>query len=175
MLGSGDGSWGFHQEARAIRHWVSDDPCGMLRSTMETRYLSDQVVHWRLPIYDGSPPVESPMAKRLRLPQGELAQIHSAPDPIRYLAAIELREGGVRGNHYHLAKRESIYLLSGALTVLVERRDTRERVALEMVAGDRIYIAPGIAHALRIGAAGWAVEYAPDPLDVSDVHRYPLC
>ncbi|MBL9137862.1 MAG: hypothetical protein JNK85_18480 [Verrucomicrobiales bacterium] len=141
---------------------------------METRFLSDQVVRWRLPAYAGPPPTDSPVAKRLLLPQGELAQIHSGQDPIRYLAAIELHEGGIRGNHYHLAKCETIYLITGALTVVAERRETRERVAIEMCAGDRIYISPGIAHALRITASGWAVEYAPDPLDVADIHRYPL-
>jgi uncharacterized cupin superfamily protein len=78
------------------------------------------------------------------------------------------------GNHYHLAKKESVYLMSGALTLVAEDRETRQRVEVEMEAGDRIDIAPGLAHALKITRSGWAVEFAPGLLDLSDSYRYPL-
>lgn len=140
---------------------------------METRHFAGRFVQHRLPMFELPVPPEAPVAKRLNLPQGELAQIHCAEEPIRYLAAIELREGSVRGNHYHLAKK-CVYLMSGALTVVLEDRETRERLEVEMEAGDRIDTAPGLAHALRITRSGWAVEFAPDPLDSGDTYRYPV-
>src|SRR5436305_702140 len=60
---------------------------------------------------------ESPTLKRLMLPQGELAQFYDGDEGIRYIAQIELQAGSVRGNHYHKAKEEWVYLISGEVNL----------------------------------------------------------
>lgn len=112
--------------------------------------------------------------KRLQLPQGDLAQIHNADDPIRYLAAIELKPGSIRGNHVHRIKREFLYLTSGRLRLVLQDCSTQETATAELRAGDLVLIPPGIAHALCPLEPGLAVEFSPTVLDPSDTERHVL-
>jgi mannose-6-phosphate isomerase-like protein (cupin superfamily) len=140
----------------------------------KSQHLSGKVTRYTLPVFENAPGANLPNLKRLLLPQGELAQIHNSPDPIRYLAAFEVRAGGVRGNHYHKHKRESVYLISGEFNLVLEELETGERDTLSVVAGDLVFISPGVAHALKTVHPGLALEFAPEPLDPADTHRHAL-
>ncbi len=140
----------------------------------ETTYLAGRVVRSRLPVYDGPPPPGAPELKRLRLPKGDLTQVHNSDEPLRYLAWLELRAGAVRGNHYHEFKQESVYVIEGVVEVTVVARDTGEREAIPLLAGDLLFIPAGVAHALRTLEPGQALEFAPEPLDVSDSYPFPV-
>lgn len=138
--------------------------------------LGGKVVRDRLPVIEGKPvPGQAlPPLKRLLLPQGELAQIHDGEPAIRYMAWIELREGGIRGNHVHRRKDEHVYLIAGELRVYLEDLADGARAELHLKAGDRLRIPPGIAHALLPLVAGNALEFAPDPLDPTDSFPHRL-
>ena len=140
----------------------------------ESAYLTGQVVKWSLPRITGRPGPDAPALKRLLLPQGELAQVHDSDEGIRYLAVIETRVGGVRGNHYHKIKRERIYMLQGELLVTVEDRQTRARASVPLQTGDLLLIPAGIAHALQAVGPGQAIEFAQSRFDAADSFPYPL-
>ena len=112
--------------------------------------------------------------KRLLLPQGELAQFHDGPEPIHYQAYIELREGTVRGNHYHEVKEEFIYLIQGELLLVVEDLDSKARDSITLQAGDIAFISTRIAHVLKTLKNGHAIEFSKARFDAADTHRYPL-
>lgn len=137
-------------------------------------HLSGQVHRQSLPLLDPPTTPEAPILKRLRLPQGDLSQIHDSEEGIRYIALIELREGGVRGNHYHDEKKELIYVIAGAVELVVEDVATRERDQLLLETGDLVTLPVRIAHALRTVRPGLAVEFSPVRVSRGDVQRYPL-
>lgn len=113
----------------------------------------------------------------MRLVQGELSQIYDGVCPeqgLLYLATVQLLPGQVRGNHYHMAKREWLYLLYGSLKLILRERITGVRDELQATAGDRIYLAPGIEHALAPLETGYAVEFSPDTFDPTDTFRADL-
>jgi len=140
----------------------------------ETSVLGGRVVRRRLPVIVGRPGPDAPAVKRLRLPQGELAQIWNGEEPIHYLAWIELGLGGIRGNHVHRRKRERIYLVAGKVRLRLEDPETRERAELILEAGDLVRITPGIAHSLESLEPGHGIEFAPDPLEAADSFPYQL-
>lgn len=146
----------------------------MSEGTSETSVLSGRVVRRRLPEYEGPPPPEAPPLKRLRLPQGDLVQFLNEDEGMRYGAWLELRAGGVRGNHYHERKREHLYVLRGSLELVVQDLDSGERAELTLEAGDRVSIPPRIVHALRTLRPGEAVEFSPGRLESDDTFRFPL-
>ena len=108
------------------------------------------------------------------LPQGELAQVYDAEPGIRYLAYIELREGAIRGNHFHKVKDEYIYIISGKIFLAVGDPTTQERASMELESGDMAFIPVTIAHAFRTIKAGHGVEFSAAAFDVEDIFRYPL-
>lgn len=142
----------------------------------DTRFLSGRVRHATLAVFNQPTGPDAPVLKRLLLPQGELAQFHDSDDAMRYMACIELKAGGVRGNHYHQVKREWIYVIQGALDLVVADPATPEipPETIRLAAGELAEIQPGIAHALRTVVPGLAVEYSPSRFDPSDTHRHPL-
>ena len=127
-----------------------------------------------LPVFDNPAEAVPTEPKRLRLAQGELAQILTGNPGIHYLAALELREQTLRGNHFHDRKHEFVYLISGQVEAILEEVSSRHQEKLVCQAGDLLEIAPGIAHAFRILEPGTALEYSPQEFDASDVHRYVL-
>lgn len=114
------------------------------------------------------------MTKRLLLAQGELAQFHDGEEGIRYLAAIQLVSGTARGNHYHRRKQEWVYLIAGAIQLVVEDVETKIRETFPMVTGDLVYISPGVAHTFVVQKKGLAVEFSPVRFDPADTARYTL-
>lgn len=119
----------------------------------EVKYLAGKVVQWPLPILTGRPGSRCAHAQAPAVGARKMAQVHDSDEGIHYLATLELREGGVRGNHYHRIKRERVYVLQGRLTVVVDTQ-TRERATVPLATGDLLFIEPGIAHALQTAEAG---------------------
>jgi quercetin dioxygenase-like cupin family protein len=93
---------------------------------------------------------------------------------MRYIAMMELREGGVRGNHYHETKRELVYVISGRVELVVEDRSTRKRESLILQPGDLASIEPGTAHALKVLVSGCGIEFSPQTFDPLDSFPYAL-
>src|ERR1043165_2588050 len=122
--------------------------------------LENKVRKWVLPVFKESPVGETEMLKRLMLPQGELAQFYDGDEGIRYIAQIELQAGSVRGNHYHKAKEEWVYLISGEVNLIVEDLESKAREAAVLQAGDLVFIKTGIVHALQVTKSGQAIEFS---------------
>jgi len=141
---------------------------------VESTFLSGKVLKRTLPVLRDPSGAGSLAAKRLLLPQGELAQIYDGDDPVHFIAFIELREGGVRGNHYHTLRRELLYLIHGEVQLLVEDIESRTRETTTLSAGDLAILQPGVAHAFRTLKPGQAIEFSKTRFDPDDIHRYPL-
>jgi len=137
-------------------------------------FFSGGLVRRRLPALTPDPQATLPVLKRLMLTQGELAQFHDSDLSVHYIAALELREGSVRGNHYHQTKVEHVYLMRGEIELIALEMKSGERVEVVMQAGDLVVIQPGVAHAFRIRQPGLAVEFAGTRFDPSDIHRHSL-
>jgi len=115
--------------------------------------------------------------RRLFSPKGELAQIINGTMTIQHLVYWDLdssKSGQARGNHYHKVKTESCYVLTGELEVTVLDRATSERKTLIVRAGDRITVAPGVAHSFRSKGYAQALELLPTPYDAADTVAYSL-
>jgi mannose-6-phosphate isomerase-like protein (cupin superfamily) len=140
----------------------------------ETSHLGGKVIKWSLPVFDSPTGPDAPLLKRLLLPQGELAQFYDAEEPIRYLAMIELRAGGVRGNHYHRRKEEWAYVIEGEAELVIEDLETKQRETLTLAAGELARIRTGIAHAYRTLKPGKALEFSPARFDPADTIRHLL-
>lgn len=125
------------------------------------------------------PRIEVPAARtevqaRLFSPKGELAVMSEGAMDIRHLAYVELREGMLRGDHYHKLRQEYFYLISGNVTLHLQDVSTGERATTTINTGDLVHIKPGIAHALIPSEAGHAIEFAAEPFDLGDVYRHVL-
>ena len=136
--------------------------------------LSTKILKQSLPLVQPPSGPDTPVLKRLALPQGELAQFFDGEEGIRYIAFIELRPGNPRGNHFHNHKEEWIYLVRGELSLIVEDVASKERAELPMVAGDLVKISTGVAHTLKIIQPGHAIEFSAQRFDAADIHRYVL-
>jgi len=141
---------------------------------MESSFLGGKVTKRTLPVVEGRPGPEAPRLKRLMLAQGELSQIFDSDKGVLYLAVVELRAGGTRGNHFHRFKDEGVYVISGQARLAAMDPETNGRVDLDLVAGDLALIVPGVAHALQTVASGFAVEFSSVRFDASDVYGYAL-
>jgi hypothetical protein len=139
----------------------------------KSTYLSGKVCKLVLPAFYAPPGPGAPSLKRIMLDKGELAQICDGSHPIQYIAAIELREGTERGNHYHNFKEEFIYMLDGELLLLIEDIETKETDTVSLCCGDQVFIATKVAHTLRVIKSGWALEFSPARFDPGDTFRYP--
>jgi quercetin dioxygenase-like cupin family protein len=140
----------------------------------EEAFFSGKLRRIQLPVFTQPTGPDAPLLKRLLLPQGELAQFHEADEGMHYMALLELKEGGVRGNHYHRQKREYVYVISGKVELLAENLADRAQVSLSLAAGELAIIETNIGHALRTVEAGSAIEFSPSRFDRTDVYRYPL-
>ena len=68
-----------------------------------------------------------------------------------YLATI--KKGRIRGNHYHLNKREVFTVMSGKARVILEDIETKERREVMLDPSEdkvmRVEFGPGVAHAIE--------------------------
>ena len=138
-----------------------------------TSLLDGRVRLQSLPEFHGPAGPEAPVMKRLLLEQGELAQVYDADEPMHYLACIELKAGGVRGNHYHRIKDEWVYVVRGELRLHVLNIESLEYATAPLRAGDLVWIRAGIAHALETLQPGFAIEFSGTRHDPADTHRHP--
>ncbi len=136
--------------------------------------LGRKVFKWTLPALEPGPAGKEVILKRIMLPQGELAQFHDSDEAMRYIAAIELKAGSVRGNHYHKIKREYVYVFSGEVLLVLQDIETDTRETLEIHGGDLILIHPEIIHALQVRQGGLAIEFSPQRFDANDTYRMQL-
>jgi hypothetical protein len=139
----------------------------------ESSYLNGKVLKWCLPVIQGSPRLDAPRLKRLALPQGELAHF-SDGENIEYIAFVELRAGGTRGNHFHQKKAEAVYVIRGEMVLIVQDTQTGQRDSLTLKTGDLAVVSTRIAHAYQTTKPGDAVEFSKARFDAADVYRFPL-
>ncbi|MCA1809551.1 MAG: cupin domain-containing protein [Lentisphaerae bacterium] len=105
-----------------------------------------------------------------------MAQILNDTMSVRHLVYWDLNSdeaGAMRGNHYHRLKTEQYYILKGKLDLLLLDPETGERAVRPVNAGDRITVAPGVAHAFRSRGYAQVLEFSPDPYDASDTVPCP--
>ena len=116
--------------------------------------------------------------RRIYSEKGEMAQIINREDDsfrqIVYWDIDSPRTGVDRGHHYHLTKTDRLYVISGEVELLLEDPQTGEKTTAKLKTGDRVLIAPGIAHAVRSLTYAQVLEYAPDPYDPADTYPYKL-
>jgi mannose-6-phosphate isomerase-like protein (cupin superfamily) len=140
-------------------------------AVVQKMFLGGRVRKITLPTLTAPP--DSPLSgiKRLLLEQGELAQFYDGEEGMRYIAAIELHPGAVRGNHYHKSKIEWLYLLQGELVLRVMGVGDGTRDSLVLMPGELAVIPAGVAHALHTRAPGYAIEFSPIRFDPADTYR----
>ncbi len=116
--------------------------------------------------------------RRLFSPKGEMAQIlNRAGETYRHLVYWDLdstTSGQERGHHYHAAKTENFYVLTGELDLLVHDLATGQREVFLVRAGDRLRLAPRVAHAFRSRTYAQVLEYAPGPYDAGDTYHFKV-
>jgi mannose-6-phosphate isomerase-like protein (cupin superfamily) len=140
----------------------------------ETIFLDGKVRKKSLGVFQVPPPSDAIGPKRLLLPQGELANFYDGDEGIRYISLVELRVGGVRGNHSHKVKEEHVYVISGQLILVAQDGPAGQRISVELHPGDLIFIATGVVHAFKPIQPGYAVEFSKARFDPNDVQRFTL-
>ena len=140
----------------------------------ETTFLNGKVRKISLPVFHQPPSDAAVGPKRLLLPQGELANFYDGQEGIRYIALVELRLGGIRGNHFHRVKEEHVYVFEGQAILIVQDGEQGPRVKVDLGPGDLATIATGIAHALQPVRPGYAIEFSKARFDPFDVERFRL-
>lgn len=127
-----------------------------------TEALIDDIIIERLPEtreIDG--------AKRWVDEKGEFVQV-SYHEDIGHLAFFELREGQMRGNHYHRQKHEVFYIVSGRIqAVFASVPPGREKKAV-LEKGMKVHVPAGIAHSFYGIEDSLVVEYSPQYYDKTD-------
>jgi mannose-6-phosphate isomerase-like protein (cupin superfamily) len=114
--------------------------------------------------------------RRIFSPKGEMAQILNRTDEafknLVYWELDSTRTGQERGHHYHDKKTERFYVLTGELELSVKELESSSSKKLIVRAGNRLTIAPGVAHAFRSLMYAQILEYSPDPYDPTDTYPY---
>jgi hypothetical protein len=126
----------------------------------------------RLP--DVAPPIP-PGGGRIVTAAGELAQIVNG-EAYRYLAFLEFQPDpeAPRGNHFHAAKTEHLYIVNGLVRASYLDLDTGERAEVDLSGGDLVAVSPRCAHAYIALEHSNAVEFSPLGYDPEDTIRYVL-
>jgi len=129
----------------------------------------------RLKIYSLPITGEYREERRIVEPRGELAQIGGG-QAFQYLVYWNIQPvaGAFRGQHYHLKKEESMYILRGSVQALFEDIDTQERQEHVLGEGTRVIIFPRLAHKFIPREFVQVIEFAPQPFDRTDAYPYPL-
>lgn len=114
--------------------------------------------------------------RRLFSAKGEMAQIlNRDTESYKHLIYWDLdssKSGEERGHHYHGKKTENFYVLTGEFELLIYDLETDQKEIFVVRAGDRIQIAPGVAHAFRSKTYSQALEYSDEPYDPADTKSY---
>ena len=135
--------------------------------------LKNRVIIDPLPLTGDNQP-----ERRLFSSKGEMAQIlNRAAETYRHLVYWDLdstKSGEERGHHYHEKKTENFYVLTGEFDLLIHDLETDHKGVYVVKAGDRLQIAPRIAHAFRSRVYSQALEYSNEPYDATDTHPFKV-
>jgi oxalate decarboxylase/phosphoglucose isomerase-like protein (cupin superfamily) len=112
-------------------------------------------------------------AKRWEEERGEFVQI-SYKEEIRHLAVFEIRKGFSRGSHYHEAKEEIFYVVSGKMRALLMDMDTLQKEEYILEKGDKIRLKPRCGHIFYGLEDTLVVEYSPQVFNMEDSYRIDL-
>jgi mannose-6-phosphate isomerase-like protein (cupin superfamily) len=163
-------------QTRRTQNPVVAIPCGfksLLRHPMMKTYLSGKVIVEELPL-GGADAGE----RRLVSAKGEMAQIlNRAEESFRHLVYWDLespKSRQVRGNHYHLRKTERYYVISGELELILKDIASLQAEKVVIARGNRIVVAPNVAHAFRSLSYAQVLEFSPGPYDPGDTRPYDL-
>ena len=132
------------------------------RATIKSLLVTDQAAN------------RAEICARINSPRGELAVLTDGNVPIRHLSYLEMRPGMIRGNHFHKLRQEYFYLISGDIELTLADLSSGQKVSVRISTGDLVYIQPGVAHAFNPTSPGHAVEFAPQPFDLTDVFPHQL-
>jgi len=104
---------------------------------------------------------------RIFTPAGELAQILNG-QAFAFVAYVEFLPNASqpRGNHYHLAKTEMLYVITGHLKAVYKELDSGLTEARTLSSGDLVTILPGCAHVY------YALEHTRT-IEISDTRYDP--
>jgi dTDP-4-dehydrorhamnose 3,5-epimerase-like enzyme len=112
-------------------------------------------------------------AKRWEEERGEFVQI-SYKEEIWHLAVFGIRKGFSRGSHYHEAKEEIFYVVSGKMRALFLDMDTLQKEEYILEKGDKIRMKPRCGHIFYGLEDTLVVEYSPQVYDTEDSYRIDL-
>jgi dTDP-4-dehydrorhamnose 3,5-epimerase-like enzyme len=112
-------------------------------------------------------------AKRWEEERGEFVQI-SYKEEIWHLAVFGIRKGFSRGNHYHEAKEEIFYVVSGKMRALLMDMDTLQKEEYILEKGDKIRLKPRCGHIFYGLEDTLVVEYSPQVFNMEDSYRIDL-
>jgi dTDP-4-dehydrorhamnose 3,5-epimerase-like enzyme len=112
-------------------------------------------------------------AKRWEEERGEFVQI-SYKEEIWHLAVFGIRKGFSRGNHYHEAKEEIFYVVSGKMRALFLDMDSLQKEEYILEKGDKIRMKPRCGHIFYGLEDTLVVEYSPYVYNMEDSYRIDL-
>lgn len=112
-------------------------------------------------------------AKRWEEERGEFVQI-SYKEEIWHLAVFGIRKGFSRGSHYHEAKEEIFYVVSGKMRALFLDMDTLQKEEYILEKGDKIRMKPRCGHIFYGLEDTLVVEYSPHVYNMEDSYRIDL-
>lgn len=112
-------------------------------------------------------------AKRWKEERGEFVQI-SYKEEIWHLAVFGIRKGFSRGSHYHEAKEEIFYVVSGKMRALLMDMDTLQKEEYILEKGDKIRLKPRCGHIFYGLEDTLVVEYSPHVYNMEDSYRIDL-
>ncbi len=116
---------------------------------------------------------EMPGAKRWEEERGEFVQV-AYQEEIHHLALFEIKEGCIRGNHYHQKKEEIFYIFRGKIKASFMDIDTLQREERILRRGDKIRIKPRCGHLFYGMEDTLVIEYSPQVYDQEDSHPIKL-
>ncbi len=110
--------------------------------------------------------------KRLVEERGELALIEDGL-PMHHLGYFSLIPGkGFRGGHFHRAKTEHFYVVSGVLSLLLVDVDMGLGAEVRLRDGNKVTIRPGCAHRFAAETPAQVIEYYEGSYEKEDDHPF---
>lgn len=126
----------------------------------------------KLPLYIDEDIINKKIISRNRNEKGEITRI-SINDQINYIAHLDYKVGNaIRGNHYHLIKKEFLYLCKGKIKGFFKdiNNDTLYEELIEE--GTLVQINPRCIHAFEAIENGYAIEYSPNSFNETCTDSY---
>jgi len=109
-------------------------------------------------------------AKRWQDDRGQCAQLTPDESPI-HVAVLEIKEGTVRGDHYHKLVEEIFYIVYGTIVLTAWNIETRIYETYTLRSGDKAYIPPFHMHRFFATKDTLLVEYSLTPYDKNDSYK----